>query len=48
LPESRGAIVSHCASLKTRRFKARLHFRALNQISPEKGIPGLKVNVHRP
>jgi hypothetical protein len=34
LPGSRGATRSHCASLKIRRIKARLLFRALNQISP--------------
>lgn len=48
LPGSRGAIRSHCASLNILRFKADLHFSALNQISPPKGIPLEHMNVNRP
>src|SRR5208282_6654838 len=39
LPGSRGATRSHCASLKIRRIKARLPFRALNQNFQVNGIP---------
>jgi hypothetical protein len=48
LPGSSGAIRCHCTSLKTFRSKADLHFSALNQISPLKGIPLDHMNVHRP
>lgn len=48
LPGSSGAIRSHCMLFKTRRSKTRLHFRALNQTSREKGIPRLRLNVRRP
>jgi len=48
LPGSSGAIRCHCTSLNTFRSKADLHFSALNQISPLKGIPLDHMNVHRP
>src|SRR6266853_4365990 len=38
LPDSFGAIRSHCASLNSKRIKADLHFSDLNQFSTDLGI----------